>query len=132
MSAPALTTPEGGLRALAARRPLTVFVGLVLGFGWAIMSLMVLAARGHLSLGGLPPAIFVLIVNLGVMLPAALWVTSVTDGRPGVRALLARAVRWRFPAVWWVIVLFALPALTLAMAFVSGARFVEGNLVAIV
>ncbi len=132
MTAPALTTAERGFRVLAARRPLTVFIGLVLGFGWAIMSLMVLTARGHLSLGGLPPEIFILLVNLGVMLPAALWVTSATDGKQGVRALLARSVRWRFPALWWAIVLFAMPALTFAVAFLSGARFVDGHLAVIV
>src|SRR5436853_34543 len=44
----------GGLRALARRRPLTVFVAIVLGLGWATMTPMVLAARGLISLGGLP------------------------------------------------------------------------------
>lgn len=128
-----LTPPDGsGLRARAARHPLTAFVALVLGFGWAILSLMVLAARGAISLGGLPPAIFVLIVNLGVMLPAALWVTSVVDGRAGVRALLARAVRWRFGPIWWAVVLLALPVLTIAAALLLGGSFKQGALAAVV
>jgi CAAX protease family protein len=115
-----------------ARRPLTVFVVLVLGFGWAIMSLMVLAARGVISLGGLPPEIFVLVVNLGVMLPAALWVTSVVDGRAGVRALLARAVRWRFKPIWWAVVLLAIPALTIVAAHLMGGSFKPGDLTGVV
>jgi membrane protease YdiL (CAAX protease family) len=118
----------GTLRDLTARRPLTVFVALVLGLGWTILSLMVLAARGVIPLGGAPPELFILVVNLGVMLPAALWVTSVTDGPSGVRALLTRSRRWRFKPVWWAVVLLALPALTTAAAFLLGGSFRPGNL----
>jgi membrane protease YdiL (CAAX protease family) len=118
----------GGLRALARRHPLTVFVAIVLALGWATMTPMVLAARGLISLGGLPPEIFVLFVNLGVMLPAAIWVTSVVDGRAGVAALMRRAVRWQFGPAWWVIVLLAFPLLTIGAARLLGASFAQGAL----
>lgn len=119
-----------GLRSLAARRPLTVFIVVVLVAGWAIMTPMVLAARGMIP-ATVPPPLYVLAVNLGVMLPAALWVTSVVDGRAGVRALLARAVRWRFGLVWWAVVLLALPALTIAAALLLGGSFRAEGLVPI-
>jgi len=125
-------TSQRSLRETTARRPLAVFLALVLGLGWAIMSVMVLAARGVISLGGLPPEIFILVVNFGVMLPAALWVTSVLEGRAGVRALLARAVRWRFKPIWWAVVLLALPALTIAAARILGGSFKPGDLTGVV
>ena len=55
--------------------------------------------------------------TLLVLLPAALWVTAVTDGRVGVRALLGRAIRWRFSVGWWLAVIFALPAIALLLVF---------------
>ena len=98
-----------GLRGLTLRHPLTVFLALVLVPGWAVLSVPVLASRGVLPGGRLPVEPFALAVTLLVMLPAALRVTWVVDGRRGVRDLLARSARWRIAARWWGAALLALP-----------------------
>ena len=79
-----------------------------------------LTTHGVLPGGPLPQEPFALGTTLLVMLPAALWVTAVADGRPAVRALLRRAVQWRFGAGWWATVLLALPVLTLAVGVAAG------------
>jgi membrane protease YdiL (CAAX protease family) len=70
--------------------------------------------------GSVPGPLFALALTVLVMLPTALWITSVTEGRPGVRALLARAVQWRFSPGWWLVVLLALPVLTVAVGAALG------------
>jgi membrane protease YdiL (CAAX protease family) len=109
-----------GLRDLAARRPLTAFLVLVLPLGWALLAVPALLDAGVLPGGPVPAEPFALALTLLIMLPAALWVTSVTEGRSGVRALLARAVRWRFGPGWWATVVLALPVLTVAVGAALG------------
>jgi membrane protease YdiL (CAAX protease family) len=58
----------------------------------------------------------------------ALWVTSITDGRPGVRALFARVFRWRFGIGWWLVVLFGLPAIALGLGLIFGGSLHSANL----
>jgi len=117
-----------GFRAWAARRPVTAFHVLLFGLGYPIMALPILAHRGVLPGGDLPARIGLdteraaaLLMTLGVMLPAVLWVTWAAEGRDGLRALGARMVRWRIGAVWWAVVLAGLPLLTLAIARLLGA-----------
>ncbi|MGK5115122.1 MULTISPECIES: CPBP family intramembrane glutamic endopeptidase [unclassified Geodermatophilus] len=125
------TPPAGtGLRARVARHPLTAFLVLVLAVGWPLVSVPALTAHGVLPGGALPEEPFALALTVLVMLPAALWVTSVTEGRAGVRTLLRRAVRWRFGAGWWAAVLLALPVLTLAAGVAGGRELVTGELLA--
>ncbi|MFW3170663.1 CPBP family intramembrane glutamic endopeptidase [Geodermatophilus sp. CPCC 206100] len=119
-----------GLRARVARHPLTAFLVLVLVVGWPLVSVPALTAHGVLPGGALPDAPFTLALTLLVMLPAALWVTSVVDGRDAVRDLLRRAVQWRFAPGWWAAVLLALPLLTLALGVVSGRELRTGELLA--
>jgi len=62
----------------------------------------VLALHGVIPGANLPVEVFALASTLLILLPTALWVTSITDGRTGVRALFARVFRWRFGIGWWV------------------------------
>jgi membrane protease YdiL (CAAX protease family) len=64
-----------------------------------------------------------------VLLPAAAWVVSVTEGRAGVRALFSRTFRWRFGPAWWVAVLIALPVATVAVGVVLGRSLETRDLV---
>ena len=120
----------GGLRGRVARRPLIAFLVLVAVVGWPLMSVPALTTHGVLPGGPLPQEPFALGTTLLVMLPAALWVTAVADGRPAVRALLRRAVQWRFGPGWWAAVLLALPVLTLAVGVAAGQGLRTGDLLA--
>ena len=120
--------PDGGLRGATARHPLTAFLVLVSVFGLPLISVPALTAHGVVPGGELPQEPFALGTTLLVMLPAALWVTSVADGRDGVRALLRRSVQWRFAGRWWAAVLLALPVLTLALGLASGRSLQTGDL----
>src|SRR5215216_7540518 len=91
-----------GLRGWLARRPLTGFLVIVLGLSWLLFCIPVLAFHGVIPGASLPVEVFALASTLLILLPTALWVTSITDGRTGVRALFARVFRWRFGIGWWV------------------------------
>jgi membrane protease YdiL (CAAX protease family) len=114
------TGRQAGLRGTVRRRPLTAFLVIVFGIGWPILAVAVLASHHIIPGAGLPVEVFALTVTLLVMLPGALWVTAVTEGRPGVRALMGRAFRWRFGVGWWAVVLFGLPVIALALGLIFG------------
>ena len=63
-----------------------------------------------------PPRLFSAVgAVLGLALPAFL-VTAATDGRPGVRDLLRRALRWRVSLGWYLLAALAVPAGALLLA----------------
>jgi uncharacterized protein len=66
--------------------------------------------------------------TLLILLPTALWVTSITDGRAGVRALFARVFRWRFGVGWWLVVLFGPPAIALLLGLIFGGSLRTAHL----
>src|SRR4051794_9509258 len=76
-----------GLRGWVGRRPLTAFLVIALGLSWLILSIPVLAFYGVIPGADLPIEIFALAATLLALLPAAIWVTAITDGRAGVRTL---------------------------------------------
>jgi membrane protease YdiL (CAAX protease family) len=106
---------------------LTVFLVLVFGIGWLMLSVAVLASHHVIPGAGLPVEVFALAVTLLVMLPAALWVTVVVEGRAGVRGLLQRAFRWRFGLAWWAVVLFGLPVTALLLGLTFGGSLHSVN-----
>jgi uncharacterized protein len=73
-----------------ARRPFTGFLVIVLGLSWLLFSIPVLAFHGVIPGANLPAEVFALASTLLIMLPTASWVTWITDGLAGVRALFAR------------------------------------------
>jgi len=62
------------------------------------------------------------------MLPAALWITSITDGRAGVQALFGRVFRWRFGIGWWLVVLFGLHVIALLLGLLFGGSLHTADL----
>ncbi len=112
--------PAGGFRAWTARRPITAFLLLAVPPGWLFLAVPALAHHGVIPGAQLPGEVFALAATVLVMLPAAVWVVSVAEGRTGVRALFSRTFRWRFGPGWWLAVLVALPVTTLAVGIVLG------------
>jgi len=110
----------GGFRAWTARRPLLAFLALALPAGWAILAVPSLAYHGVIPGREIPGELFPLALTVLVMLPAAAWVTSVTEGRAGVRALFSRTFRWRFGLGWWVAAFLALPLTSVAVGVLLG------------
>lgn len=116
-------TGAKGFRGLAARRPITVFLTLVLGAGWLILGYMAAAHHGLVPGKQIPPPLFILALQYLALLPAALWVTWAGEGMGAVKALLARAVRWRFGLGWWALAVLGLPLTTVAIGLLGGGTF---------
>lgn len=127
----AVSHPQtGSLRTWSARHPLTLFLALVFGIGYPVMSLPILADHGAIPDGWMPQLyglgperIASVLLVFVALLPAAFLTTWVADGTPGVRVLISRMFRWRIGWRWWLIVLAGLPTLTLAMALMLGDTF---------
>jgi membrane protease YdiL (CAAX protease family) len=98
----------------ARRRPLATFLLIAFPIGWA-------ALAGPAVLTALPGEPFLVAFLLFGLLVPTLLVTRWADGPGAVRLLLSRAVRWRFGVGRWAVILFGVPALTLAIAAVSGS-----------
>jgi CAAX protease family protein len=126
-------SPQGdltltGLRGWVARRPLTGFLVIALGLSWLLFSIPVLAFHGVIPGANLPVEVFALASTLLILLPTALWITWITDGRTGVRALFARVFRWRFGIGWWLVVLFGLPVIALLLGLIFGGSLHTADL----
>lgn len=125
-------TRSGLVSGFARRRPIPMFLILVFGIGWPVLAIPVLADRG--VIGGarqLPVEFFALGVTWFVLLPAALWVTAISEGRSAARQLLGRAFRWRL-GMWWAVVLLALPVLTIVLGLALGGSFATAGVLAVV
>ena len=115
------------LRALAASRPIAMFLVAVLGLVYPLMALIILAQRGVIPGAGLPARLAIdaeefasLLLTLLGLLPATLLVTALEGGRPALRTLFRRVFRWRIGITWWAIAVAALPATTVAVALLLG------------
>ena len=108
-----LVTPETtGPRQYAVRRPVTVFLTVVLSLGLASLSLCA-ALR-------VPMAPGILLTAYVGLTGTALLITRWIGGPAAVRDLLRRLIRWRFGLGRWLTVVFALPALTIGVAAATG------------
>lgn len=85
-----------------AGRPLVTFVTLTFGLSWLTWAPLVII--GDAVPGGLGFALLL----LGSLAPSsvAILLTGLTGGASAVRGLLARLLRWRVPA-WWYLLLLA-------------------------
>jgi uncharacterized protein len=101
-----------GIRGFAGRRPITTFLIIVLAMAWPAFGIPILL--------GFPTDPSKLLVTLVVMIGTASLVTSWADGRAGVRNLFAGVTRWRIGVGYYLLVLAAMPALTIAVALASG------------
>jgi membrane protease YdiL (CAAX protease family) len=125
------------------RFPVVVFFALAFGLSWLAWTPYILSQSG---LGWIPlriPSVLGSPQLIGLMpgaylgpLTAAFVVTSLSEGRPGLRRWSRRLVRWRVGWKWYALVLLAVPvAILLSTAALPGswghiARPVAGILVA--
>ncbi len=102
---------------------LGLFYILVFALAWGIGLLFAVASAPMTRIFG-PVSLWNPLVFLTVWSPTilAFAVTAVTSGRAGLRELLGRIFRWRFPLRWYLVATLGIAAVAL------GARFVQSAL----
>lgn len=107
MTGIATHSPSFSLRGWTARHPLSAYFTLAYGFAWALVLPMTFSRNlgmGWLSYDlpdALGIALFILASFVGPTV-AALIVTGLTEGKPGVLALLRSLGRWRVAVRWYL------------------------------
>ena len=111
MTTTAVDTAPARRRGPVQRHPVSTFiVGAILAT-WAVQ--FTFLANGWELFGAL-------VIEIFILLGAATGVTAATEGRAGVRRLLAGALRWRFGLRHYAVALLGLPALALLFGAVTG------------
>ncbi|KIS25866.1 hypothetical protein TV39_17545 [Arthrobacter sp. SPG23] len=108
----------GSVRSRVAAHPVAAFLILAIPLAWLAQCLAIILLQD------ITPG---LLVELLILLGAAVFVTAASEGRAGVRRLFSGVVRWRVAAGWYVIALLALPVLTLLTAVVTGTLREPGS-----
>ncbi|HLL69680.1 MAG TPA: CPBP family intramembrane glutamic endopeptidase [Micromonosporaceae bacterium] len=99
------------LRDLARRNPVGLFLAISIGITWPAQFALLVAGQD------LTPA---LLLELIVLLGGATLISAWTGGRAGVRRLYAGVVKWRIGFGRFLVLLVAMPALTLLVGAVTG------------
>ena len=100
-----------GVRALAIRRPVLTFC--VMAVGTSLVMVGALLVAGVSVIPGKAAQV--------LLVPAlAVLITAWMSGRAGVRQLFAGLLRWRIGVARWLLVLLALPVITLGVAAATG------------
>ena len=124
------TTSDTRPSAPPRTHPVWAFLLTGVGGAYAVLSVLALVARGYLPGRTLPSHVgldmeeFSSLVLVLVLLASAVWSTHRTGGRPAVRELIGRAVRWQFPVRWLIVSALALPLTTVVLALVLGDELV--------
>jgi len=112
--------------ALARRHPVALFLGLVL-VGVYVVSLVPILVQFEVLPGKTLPARVGLDMERAAVIPmmlvlviATFSVTAWEGGRPAVRGLVRRMLRWRVGLVWWLVAATGLPLLTVTAAVLLG------------
>ena len=108
-----------GGRTLAQRRPVAIFLLIAFAIGLPTLSMPLLT--------GLPDTPFLLVYLYVALLGPALLVTRWADGPGSVRQLLSRALIWRFGVGRWLVVVFAVPVLTIGLGAATGSLRTPGD-----
>src|SRR5918992_4541696 len=102
---------RGRIRAFAVRRPVLAFCVFAVGLSVSLIVALLIA-----DVSVIPGKAAQLLILPGTALLITAWIS----GRAGVRRLLASLLRWRIGIARWLLVLLALPVLTLAIAAATG------------
>jgi membrane protease YdiL (CAAX protease family) len=101
----------GRIRAFAVSRPILTYCVFVVGVSVALIMGLLIAETSVI-----PGKVAQVLIVPGT----AVVITAWSSGRAGVRRLFAGLVRWRIGLARWLLVLFGLPMLTLALAAATG------------
>jgi uncharacterized protein len=110
---------------------------MAIGLSYPLMSLAIMAQYGIIPGRSLPQLIgldleraasTLLVISL---ISATFLTTALHGGRPAVKVLLRRIVRWRVRPVWWLVAVIALPTSTviLAVAFGDSTHIPTGGVI---
>jgi uncharacterized protein len=108
---PSLDRRQGRIRGFTVRRPVLAFCVFAVGLSVSLIAALLIA-----DVSVIPGKAAQLVIVPGT----ALLITAWLSGRAGVRRLLASLLRWRIGFARWLLVLLALPVLTLAIAAATG------------
>jgi uncharacterized protein len=110
-ASPAISRPPGGVRGFAIRRPVLTFCVLAVGLSVSLITALLVA-----DVSVIPGKAAQLVIVPGTAVLITAWIS----GRAGVRRLFAGLLQWRIGITRWLLVLLALPALTVAVAAATG------------
>jgi uncharacterized protein len=110
-AAPSMDQRHGRIRGFAVRRPVLAFCVFAVGLSVSLIAVLLIA-----DVSVIPGKAAQILIVPGT----ALLITAWLSGRAGVRRLLASMLVWRIGIGRWLLVLLALPALTLAIAAATG------------
>ena len=111
----AIPTSSSGLRQWITRHPVVTYVIMAYLVCWIIFLVPLLSKEGIGLLSFDIPTVlpFVLLASIVGLTGSAFTITAIVDGRPGVRALARRYLRWRVGIQWYLIAFFGLPLIAL-------------------
>jgi membrane protease YdiL (CAAX protease family) len=110
-ASPAVSRPPGRVRGFAIRRPVLAFCLFAVGLSVSLIAALLIA-----EVSVIPGKAAQLVIVPGTAVLITAWIS----GRAGVRWLFAGLLRWRIGITRWLLVLLALPLLTVAVAAVTG------------
>ena len=113
MDEPATTNDQHSrrVRRLVRRHPIAVFLLIGLGLSWPVMIALLVSGQ-DISPGAVAGVVF--------LLGGATLVTALNEGRAGVRRLFAGTIRWRMGLARFVVLVAAMPLLTLLVGALTG------------
>ena len=113
MDEPATTNDQHSrrVRRLVRRHPIAVFLLIGLGLSWPVMIALLVSGQ-DISPGAVAGVLF--------LLGGATLVTALNEGRAGVRRLFAGTIRWRMGLARFVVLVAAMPLLTLLIGALTG------------
>jgi membrane protease YdiL (CAAX protease family) len=113
-------------KGLFGRYPLTFYFIIAYVGTWLVWSLFVLSQDGARLLPFRSPMSYMITIFVGQIFGptlAAFVITSVTEGKAGLRRFMGRIVQWRVGIHWYLFVLIGIPAImTLGTIVLPGIR----------
>lgn len=105
------------LKHLITRHPLLAYFGLVYTLAWGVILLIVMALGASAEAASTTRVALVALPMLLAPSLVGILLTALSEGRAGLRAMLARMTHWRVGGRWYVAALAAMPLVVLAILY---------------